>query len=485
MGCRGLPWNLDQRDNLPDLLIVEDKSSLRTVLRKTLEAAGYSVEEAPDGDQALSLLARRRYLVVLCDLKLPGTDGFGVLQAALEADPAVPVILMTAYATIEDAVRAMKDGAYDFLAKPVDTDHLLLLVERSLAQRRLFLENLVLREEFAERIGLPRILGDSAAIREASLQLQKVAGTEATVLLLGESGTGKELFARAIHHLSPRSDGPFVALNCAAIPENLLENELFGHEKGAYTGADRLRLGKLEMAAGGTLFLDEIGEMPHGMQGKILRVLQERSFERVGGNLTQEADVRVVAATNRDLESEAAAGTFRQDLYFRLSVFPLTVPPLRHRRQDISLLARYYLERFAREMHRPVRDFEPEALERLSAYSWPGNVRELQNCIERAVILCDGERLGLAHLELRGGGGAAASVLTIEEIAAQGGSLADVAARAAGAAERLRILAALEESGGNRAKAAETLQVSTRTLSSRLKELDLEADGEKLGEPVS
>ena len=233
---------------MPDLLIVEDKSSLRTVLRKTLEAADYTVEEAADGEQALSLLARRRYLAVLCDLKLPGADGFGVLQAALEADPAVPVILMTAYGTIEDAVRAMKEGAYDFLAKPVDTDHLLLLVERSLAQRRLFVENLVLREQYAERVGLPRILGDSPAIREASEQLQKVAGTDATVLLLGESGTGKELFARAIHQLSPRSGGPFVALNCAAIPENLLENELFGHEKGAYTGADRQRLGKLEMA---------------------------------------------------------------------------------------------------------------------------------------------------------------------------------------------------------------------------------------------
>jgi DNA-binding NtrC family response regulator len=470
---------------LPDLLIVEDKHSLRTVLRKTVEAAGYTVEEAADGEQALSLLARRRYLAILCDLKLPGADGFGVLRAALEADPAVPVILMTAYGTIEDAVRAMKDGAYDFLAKPVDTDHLLLLVERSLAQRRLFVENLVLREEFAQRVGLPRILGESPAIHEASGQLQKVAGTDATVLLLGESGTGKELFARAIHHLSPRSGGPFVALNCAAIPENLLENELFGHERGAYTGADRLRVGKLEMASGGTLFLDEIGEMPPGMQGKILRVLQERSFERVGGNLTLEADVRVVAATNRDLESAAARGEFREDLFFRLSVFPLTVPPLRRRREDIPLLARYFLERFAREMHRPVQDFHPEALERLQAYAWPGNVRELQNCIERAVILCDGQELAPEHLELRGGRAGGEGGLTVEEIASRGGSLAEVASRAAAEAERIRIRHALQEAQGSRTRAAEILQVSTRTLSSRLKDLGLEEEGRGEGAPVS
>ena len=463
---------------MPDLLIVEDKSSLRTVLRKTLEAADYTVEEAADGEQALSLLARRRYLAVLCDLKLPGADGFGVLQAALEADPAVPVILMTAYGTIEDAVRAMKEGAYDFLAKPVDTDHLLLLVERSLAQRRLFLENMVLREQYAERVGLPRILGDSPAIREASEQLQKVAGTDATVLLLGESGTGKELFARAIHQLSPRSGGPFVALNCAAIPENLLENELFGHEKGAYTGADRQRLGKLEMACGGTLFLDEIGEMPPGMQGKILRVLQERTFERVGGNVTIEAEVRLVAATNRDLERAIGRGEFREDLYFRLSVFPLTVPPLRHRRDDIPLLARYFLERYAREIHRPVREFHPDSLARLQDYSWPGNVRELQNCIERAVILCDGNLLQPEHLHLRKR--AAMEALTVEEIGSQGGSLASVAARAAGEAERFRIRHALREAGGNKARAAELLEVSTRTLSSRLKDLGLE--DEEMGE---
>ena len=465
---------------MPDLLIVEDKESLRTMLRVTLERAGYGVEEAADGDEARSRLGAGRYLAVLCDLKLPGSDGFSVLEAALAADPAVPVILMTAYGTIEDAVRAMKQGAYDFLAKPVDTDHLLLLVERALAQRRLYMENLVLREEFADRLGLPRILGESPALAEASHQLQKVAGTEATVLLLGESGTGKELFARAIHHLSGRSEGPFVALNCAAIPENLLENELFGHEKGAYTGADRTRLGKLEMAAGGTLFLDEIGEMPLAMQGKILRALQERSFERVGGNVTRQADVRVVAATNRDLGAAVAAGEFRQDLFFRLSVFPLTVPALRHRREDIPLLAHSFLERFAREMNRPVSGFTPEALERLDSYSWPGNVRELENSIERAVILCDGDRLGPEVLDLGRGGVGATADLTVQEIAARGGSLAEVAARAATEAEKLLIRGALREAKGNRTRAAALLKVSIRTLHSRLRELQIE-EGEGAG----
>ena len=447
------------------------------MLQKTLAGAGYSVDEAADGSQALSKLAQHRYLAVLCDLKLPGADGFEVLEAAREADPAVPVIMMTGFGTIEDAVRAMKAGAFDFLAKPVDTDHLLLLVERALAQRRLLLENLVLREAFADRLGVPEILGESAAIQDACRQLQRVADTDATVLLLGESGTGKELFARALHHLGARHGGPFVALNCAAIPENLLENELFGHEKGAYTGADSSRMGKLEMAAAGTLFLDEIGEMALGMQGKILRVLQERQYERVGGNTTREADIRVVAASNRDLEAAASRGEFRQDLYFRLSVFPLTVPPLRHRVEDIPILAASFLARFAREMNRPVREITPDAHERLRSYRWPGNVRELQNCIERAVILCDGERLGPEHLQLSRAADAGEAP-TLLEIAARGGSLQEVAGRAAAEAERLRIRDALREARGNRARAAEILQVSTRTLSSRLKELAIESPGD-------
>jgi DNA-binding NtrC family response regulator len=462
-----------------DLLVVEDKASLRTMLRVTLERAGYAVDEAADGAEAVRVLETRRYLAVLCDLKLPGADGFQVLRAAREADPTVPVIMMTAFGTIEDAVRAMKDGAFDFLAKPVDTDHLLLLVERALGQRRLLLENLVLRREFEDRLGLPEIVGESAAIRATCADLQKVAATEATVLLLGESGTGKELFARALHHLGPRSGGPFVALNCAAIPEALLENELFGHEKGAYTGADRSRIGKIEMAGGGTLFLDEIGEMPVAMQGKLLRVLQERCYERIGGNATLEADVRVVAASNRDLESAIAAGDFRQDLYFRLSVFPLTIPPLRHRAEDIPLLAGRFLERFARDMNRPVRRLSDGALARLGAYPWPGNVRELQNCIERAVILCDGDTVAVEHLQLRPD--AVAPEPTLSDLIAQGGTLPELGARATAAVERLRIRDVLRETGGNRSRAAAILGISTRTLFSRLRDLGLEEEAGAAG----
>ena len=460
---------------MQDLLVVEDKESLRTMLRKTLCGAGYSVAEAADGTQAQSLLSRHRYLAILCDLKLPGADGFQVLEAARRSDPAVPVIMMTAFGTVQDAVRAMKQGAFDFLAKPVDTDHLLLLVERALGQRRLLLENLMLREEFRDRLGLPEIIGDSPALRAACAQLQKVAGTEATVLLAGESGTGKELFARALHHLGPRSKGPFVALNCAAIPENLLENELFGHERGAYTGADQARMGKLEMAGGGTLFLDEIGEMPLAMQGKILRVLQERTYERIGGNVTHEADVRIVAASNRDLEQAAAGGEFRQDLWFRLSVFPLTIPPLRQRREDVPLLAERFRERYARELNRAVAGFTDEAMARLREYDWPGNVRELQNCVERSVILCEGDQIGLEQLQLTDR--AVIEAATLREIVAGGGSLAEVASRAAAAAERLRIRDALQEAGGDRGRAAEILQVSRKTLSARLRDLGDEAAG--------
>lgn len=455
-----------------DLLVVEDKASLRAMLCKTLVGAGYRVDESATGTEAVARLAQRRYLAVLCDLKLPGADGFEVLRAALDADPSVPVVLMTAYGTIEDAVRAMKAGAFDFLPKPVDTDHLLILVERALVQRRLRLENLLLKEAFAERLGLPEIIGESAAIREAGQKLQKVAGTEATVLLLGESGTGKELFARALHELSPRRAAPFVPLNCAAIPEALLENELFGHERGAYTGADQARLGKLELAAGGTVFLDEIGELPLAMQGKLLRVLQERCFERVGGNATLDADVRVVAASNRDLEAASLRGEFRRDLFFRLSVFPLTVPPLRERREDIPLLATRFLERVSRDLHRGPLTLSAEAMAALLSYSWPGNVRELRNAIERAAILCEAGTIGREHLQLAPLAGEEDP--SLRELVSQGGTLAEVAARAATAAERLRIQDVLRQAGGDRGRAAEALQISVRTLAARLRDLRIE-----------
>ena len=324
-----------------DVLVVEDRSSLRTMLRRTLASQGYRVLDVESVQEARRTLSTARISVILTDLRLPGGSGMDVLRAARESDPNMPVIVMTAFGTIQDAVAAMKDGAFDFLSKPVDTDHLLVLMERAVGQRRLLMENLILKEEYAARYGFPQIIGDDPKLKEVSLSLQRAAGSDATVLLLGESGTGKELFARALHHLSPRRDGPFLAINCAAIPGELLENELFGHEKGAYTGATSRKLGKMELANGGTVLLDEMGELPFSLQSKLLRVLQEKAFERVGGTATLSVDARIVAATNRDLRRAVEAGEFREDLYFRLSVFPIDIPALRERRTDIPLLAQH------------------------------------------------------------------------------------------------------------------------------------------------
>ena len=417
------------------ILIVEDRESVREMLHRTLETAGYAVDEASDGSEAVRRLSERRYLAVLSDLKLPRADGHAVLKAALEADPTVPVIVMTAYGTVEDAVAAMKAGAYDFLPKPVDTDHLLLLLARALERRRLLLENILLKEE-SGRAGIPRILGEHPAILEAGRQIQRAAGTDATVLLLGESGTGKELFARALHGLSPRKDAPFVAVSCAAIPDTLIENELFGHEKGAYTGAGAARMGRMELADRGTLFLDEVGELSPPVQGKLLRVLQERAFERIGGNKTIEVDIRIVAATNRDLRAEVAAKRFRQDLYFRLSVVPVVVPPLRERASDIPALAAHFLDASCRQAGRRPMAFSQAALDALAAHDWPGNIRELQNCLERAVILSDGEELLPEHLELRPHP-AARDAEGLWRLIGSASSPEEAARRAAALAERL------------------------------------------------
>ena len=326
------------------ILLVEDKAELRAMLRKALERAGYSVDEAPDGNIAVEKIRSRRYLLVLSDLKLPGHSGIEVLREAKRVEPTLPVILLTAYGSVEEAVTAMKDGAFDFIQKPVDLDHLKVLLDRAAKQQELLRENVLLRSEYSARYGFPEIVGEHQTMKEASRMTQRVAATDSTVLLLGESGTGKELFARAIHHLSPRADSPFVALNCAAIPEGLVENELFGHERGAYTGAGARKIGKIELAHRGTLFLDEIGELPLSMQSKLLRVLEERTFERVGGTQEIEVNVRIITATNKDLQASVAAKAFREDLFFRISAVPITIPPLRERGEDVLLLAEYFLE---------------------------------------------------------------------------------------------------------------------------------------------
>ena len=451
---------------MADILIVEDKESLRAMLRTTLESRGYSVDEAGDADQARRKLQSFRYLVVLTDMKLPVGSGLDVLQTAKDADAETPVVVMTAFGTVEEAVRAMKQGASDFLTKPVDTDHLLLLLDRAVDSRRVATELVLLREDYQRRYGLPRVLGEDPVLKQAMLALQRAAGTDATVLLLGESGTGKELMSRALHQLSSRAKGPFVAINCAAIPDNLLENELFGHERGAFTGATGRKIGKAELAHRGTLFLDEIGDMPLLLQGKILRLVQEKQFERVGGLQTLSVDVRVVAATNRDLRALVEQKLFREDLFFRLSVMEVEIPPLRRRRRDVPLLADAFLQRLAREMGRKELRLSEEAKRALAAHSWPGNVRELSNCLERAAILCDGPTIEPAHLRLDPGPRAGPGLADVLDLT---GPLADVRERAAERAEEEAIALALRAADGDRAAAAEQLGVSLSTLNRRLR----------------
>src|ERR1041384_6688689 len=356
-----------------DILLVEDKDSLRRVLRLTLENAGYSVAEANDARAALNEIANSRHRLVLTDLRMPNGSGLDVLRAARAADADVPVILMTAFGSIDEAVQAMKDGAHDFLQKPVDSNHLLLLVERALEQARLRSENVLLREDWSRRYGFPRIIGESEVVKRAVTETQRVAQTEATVLLLGESGTGKELFARAVHHLSTRRDKPFVAINCAAIPETLIENELFGHERGSFTGAGERRQGKFELASGGTVFLDEIGELPLAVQGKLLRAIEEKTVDRIGGKAPIPVDVRVVAATNKDLRAAVKAGEFRRDLFFRLAVFPVEIPPLRERGEDVVLLARHFAAQLGKEMRGREATLSEQSIDAMRQHSWPGN----------------------------------------------------------------------------------------------------------------
>jgi DNA-binding NtrC family response regulator len=454
---------------------VEDKDSLRTMLRLALQAQGHMVIEARDQPEAVAAMQSARPGVVLSDLRLPNGDGFGVLRAAMELDPEMPVIVMTAFGSIQDAVAAMREGALDFLAKPVDPDHLLLMVERALTRRRLTTENILLREELAARRGAPQIIGEDPGLRQVTIALQRAAGTDTTVLLEGESGTGKELFARALHMLSPRADGPFVAINCAAIPENLLETELFGYEKGAFTGAGARKPGKFELAHRGTLFLDEIGDLPLALQAKILRALEEKRFERVGGTALLQVDVRVVAATNRNLRAAIAARQFREDLYFRLSVFPITIPPLRDRPDDISMLASHFIERFSRDQNKKPLMLAPSAVEELQAYSWPGNVRELQNCIERAVILTEGDTIHARHLSLSSRQPALVAEDGPWSRVDLSGTLAGATQRIVGEVERRKIEQALKEAGGNRAKAAEALQVGFKAFTAKLREYGLDA----------
>jgi DNA-binding NtrC family response regulator len=454
---------------MPDILLVEDKESLRRVLRLTLEHAGYSVTEAADAREAVNEIGRVPHKVVLTDLRMPNGSGLDVLRASKQADDDVPVIVMTAYGSVDEAVQAMKDGAHDFLQKPVDSNHLLLLVERALEQLRLRTENLLLREEWSKRYGFPRILGESEAIKRSVSETQRVAQTDATVLLLGESGTGKELFALAVHHLSNRREKPFVAINCAAIPETLIENELFGHERGAFTGAGDRRLGKFELASGGTVFLDEIGELPIAVQGKLLRAIEERAIDRIGGKAPVPVDVRIVAATNKDLRAAVDQGEFRGDLFFRLAVFPIDIPALRERGEDVVLLARHFAAQLGKELRGREATLSQAALSALHQHRWPGNVRELENAIERACILADNVELEPHNFGFVKEKAADPKALGFDT----SGTLAEAAERAVRLVERQKISEALGMHQGNKARAAEALGVSYKTLLTKIKDYDL------------
>lgn len=451
------------------ILLIEDNERMAQVLARHMELEGHHVILALNGSAGLEEFRRQKVDLVLTDLKLPEKSGLEVLHAIKDENPMVPVVVMTAHGTIETAVKAVKDGAFDFLQKPVDPEHLLLIIGKALETRQLVTENLILKEELSQA-RYAKMVGQSRVLLEAQEKVKKVAAGTTTVLLLGESGTGKELFARMIHDLSPRKSGPFVAINCAAIPKDLLESELFGHERGAFTGATGRKIGKFELADEGTIFLDEIGDMDLGLQGKLLRVLEGDRFMRVGGTAKVKADVRVVAATNKDLQVAVAKQAFREDLYYRLNVFPIVIPPLRERREDIPPLVEHFLALYARELKKDVRDWSPEAMDLLMRHPWSGNVRELQNCIERAVIMCEGRTIQPEHLGL-----GSSPAVGVEE-PQMSGPLQAVSSAASRAAEIKLIERALRETGGNKSRAAEILQVSYKTLLTKIKDYGLDKE---------
>src|SRR4030065_749577 len=421
------------------ILVVEDNESMARMLCQTLSSEGYQVILCTDTTDGLGKIQNEYVDLILTDLKLPSGTGLDILSSAREQSPFTPVIIMTAFGKIEDAVQAVKEGAHDFIPKPCDPDHLLLLIKRALEKKRLLTENILLKE--GKEKDVPGLIGNSPKFMDALHLAHKVAPSKATVLLSGESGTGKEVFAKTIHHLSLYKDGPFVAINCAAIPKELLESELFGHEKGSFTGATDKRIGKFELANKGTIFLDEVGEMDIGLQAKLLRVLQGDSIERVGGIKKIEVDVRVIAASNRDLRKAINDKTFREDLYYRLTVFPITLPPLRERREDIPPLAYHFISTYNRELKKHIQDISAPAMELLIQQPWKGNIRELENCIERAIILCDGTTILPEHLGLAGNNVKETGVLT--------GGLAELVAVSTRSAEIRAIKSILELTKGN------------------------------------
>ncbi len=444
------------------ILIVEDEEKLRRVLELHLRSAGYEVDVAGSAEEGLKLADRAS--LILTDLRLPGIDGLELMARFRRQNTRTPIVVMTAYGTVETAVEAMKKGADDFLLKPFSLDHLSAVLEKALRRRALEDENRQLREELGRRYDFRNIIGRSAAMQEIFATIERVAPTRATVLLCGESGTGKDLIARAIHYHSPRRDRPFVKINCSALPENLMEAELFGFEKGAFTGAVAAKPGKFEQADTGTVFLDEIGDVPPSIQVKLLRVLQEREFERLGSNKTRQIDVRVIAATNQDLRAALEQGAFREDLYYRLNVVPINLPPLRERREDIPFLAEHFVRTLAPAVGSRVEGISEAAIRKLLAYHWPGNVRELENVIERSLVLCSGTILDADDIKLDTAprvrppaeGFFLPEGMTLEEF------------------EQAVIREALKRAGGNKSQAARLLGLTRNALRYRLSQMGLD-----------
>ncbi len=444
------------------VLVVDDDELARSTLETVLRRDGHAVTSVESGEAAVTTAAEQAPDVVVTDLQMPGMSGIALLKQLRAQDRDLPVILITGHVDLDSAVEAMRAGASDYLMKPVNVGALRLAIERAVAARNVRAEAEELRRQVRERdaAALGNLIGASTAMQRVYRTARQVASSRATILITGESGTGKGELARAIHGLSPRKGGPFVALHCAALSDTLLESELFGHEKGSFTGADRRRLGRFEAAHGGTLFLDEVGEIPAATQIKLLRVLQERTFERVGGNEPISVDVRVVAATNRDLEQAVRDGAFREDLFYRLKVVNIEMPPLRSRDTDIVLLANSFLVRFAAENTRTIDGFSDAARARLLSHAWPGNVRELENAVESAVVLCEGSRIEQEHLPEDVGSASKGKV------AIPGSTLAEI--------ERYAILATLEATGGSTRRAADMLGVSLRTVQYRAAEYGVE-----------
>jgi two-component system, NtrC family, response regulator HydG len=433
------------------ILIVDDELTVRDSLRRWFRDDGYEVGIAEDATEAFTRLAETQWDLALVDIKMRGTDGIELQRRMREIDPELVVIIMTGYASVETAVTALKNGAYDYVTKPLDPDEIAHLVRNALAHRAARQENVVMRSTIAQSIHGSELVGQSAAIRRIHEAVETVGPTDATVLITGESGTGKELIARAIHSFSQRRYHPLVAIHCGALTETLLESELFGHEKGAFTGAHYRKKGKFEMAEGGTVFLDEIGDISLKTQTDLLRVLQEREITRVGGHQQIKVDFRCVAATNRDLEELVSAGSFRPDLFYRLNVFRIEAPPLRDRREDIPLLADHFVQKYSLAMNKKITRIASRAMMRLQQHDWPGNVRELENAIERAMVVASEPELREDDFMLRRTAGAVPEARTLDEI------------------ERCHILRTVEECGGNQTRAAEVLGIDRVTLHNRLK----------------